>query len=82
MADKYCSGDCLRCSLQQQVYCAAQHGHAIMAAIPGIVERLENLEATLSRFGQTKDIINPLQDGAQKGTGAENRVPESIKNLE
>lgn len=82
MADKFCSGDCLRCSLQQQVYCAAQHGHAIMAVVPGIVERLERIEAAIARFGQTKDIINPLQDVAQKGAGAENRVPESIKNLE
>ena len=82
MADKFCSGDCLRCSLQQQVYCAAQHGHAIMAVVPGLIERLERIEASLSKFGQTGEIINPLQDGAQKGAGAENRVPESIKNLE
>lgn len=76
MADKVCSGDCLKCSFQQQVYCAAQHGHAIMDLMPGIVERLERLESSLSRFGQTKDIINPLQDGAQKGAGAENRASE------
>ena len=82
MADKVCSGDCLACSVQQQVYCAAQHGHAIMAVIPGLVARLERIEAGLAGFGQKKDIINPLQDGAQKGAGAENRVPESIKNLE
>lgn len=80
MAEKTCTGDCLQCSVPQQIYCAAQHGHAAMAALPAIVSRLDRLEAALGRFGQTPEIINPLQD-AQQGTGAENRVPESIKNL-
>ena len=29
--DKKCSGECIKCSFQQQIYCAAQHGHAIMS---------------------------------------------------
>ena len=85
MADKVCSGDCLKCSVQQQVYCAAQHGHAIMAAIPAIVDRLDRLEASLSRFGQTtEEFINPLRvkHDAQKGAGAENRASETINNIE
>ena len=79
MADKVCTGDCLKCSLQQQVYCAAQHGHAIMALFPVIVARLERIEAGLAEFGKTSDIINPLQEQTQYGTGVENRVPETIK---
>ena len=70
-----CTGDCMKCSFQQQIYCAAQHGHAIMSFMPAIVERLDRLEA---KFGQT-DIINPLkEDKAQKGPGAENRGLETI----
>lgn len=70
-----CTGDCLKCSFQQQTYCAAQHGHAIMTYMPAIIERLDRLEA---KFGPT-DIINPLkEDKAQKGPGAENRGLETI----
>ena len=80
MADKACTGDCLKCSMPQQIYCAAQHGHAVLGAVPVIVARLDRLEAALNKFGQPSEIINPLQD-AQIGAGAENRVPESINNL-
>lgn len=70
-----CTGDCLKCSFQQQTYCAAQYGHAIMDFMPAIIERLDRIDA---KFGQT-DIINPLKvDKAQKGSGAENREPETI----
>ena len=70
-----CTVDCLKCSFQQQIYCAAQHGHAIMSFMPAIVERLDRLEA---KFGQA-DIINPWkEDKAQNGPGAENRGPETI----
>ena len=70
-----CTDDCLKCSFQQQIYCAAQHGHVLMSFMPAIIERLDRLE---SKFGQT-DIINPLkEDKAQKGPGAENRGPETI----
>ena len=70
-----CTGDCLKCSFQQQTYCAAQHGHAIMTYMPAIIEKLD---AVLSRFGQA-DIINPLkEDKAQKSSGAESRELETI----
>ena len=74
MEEKRCTGDCLKCSFQQQVYCAAQHGHAIMTFLPGIIERLDRIENEMAKFGQA-DIINPLkkEDEAQKDPGAENR---------
>ena len=40
-----------------------------------IVARLERLEAMLARF-DSKDII-PLEDDAQRGSGAKNREPEN-----
>lgn len=76
MADK-CTGECLKCSFQQQVYCSAQRTYAMMNNQEVIVERLDRLDAMLSRF-DTKDIINPLEDSAQKGPGADNRGTATI----
>ena len=75
MAENKCTGDCLKCSFQQQVYCSAQRTYAIMNNQESIVNRLDILEDMLSRF-DTKEII-PLEDSAQKGSGAENREPAS-----
>ena len=75
MEEKKCTGNCIACSFQQQTYCAAQHGHAIMTYMPAIIERLERLE---SKFVPA-DIINPLkEDKAQSEAGAENRASETI----
>ena len=74
MAENKCTGDCLKCSFQQQTYCAAQRGYAIMSYMPAMVEKLD---AILSRF-DSKDIINPLEDNAQKGSGADNREPANL----
>jgi len=71
---KSCTGDCLKCSFQQQTYCAAQRTYAILNNQEAIVNRLDRLEALLSRF-DTKDII-PLEDNAQEGSGAKNRGPK------
>lgn len=69
MADNKCTGDCLKCSFQQQIYCAAQRTYAMMENQRAIVERLDRLEARLSTTA-------PLISIAQKGDGAENRPPE------
>lgn len=66
-----CTGDCLKCTFQQQVYCSAQRTYGMMENQKAIVNRLDRLEEILLRF-DTKDII-PLEDKAQKGSGADNR---------
>ena len=76
MAQNNCSGDCLKCSFQQQTYCSAQRTYAMMLNQEAIVARLDRLEAALSRF-DTQDII-PLEDKAQMDDGAENR-PSATK---
>lgn len=76
MPEKKCTGDCLKCSLQQQVYCAAQHGHAIMEFMPAIIARLDSIAASVPNFAP-QEIINPLKDNAQKDSGAENRESET-----
>ena len=73
MEERKCTGNCISCSFQQQVYCAAQHGHAVMNLFPPLFERLDRLEAELAKFSRESEIINPLKDDAQKESGAENR---------
>ena len=65
----FCTGNCLNCNFQQQVYCAAQHGHAIMANIPVMFQHLELLEDKINKLSenmclleQNKDMINPLEN--------------------
>lgn len=72
MAEKTCTGECLKCSFQQQVYCSAQRTYAIMENQEAIVERLDRI---LARF-DTSNLI-PLEDSAQDGSGAENREPDN-----
>ena len=71
MAENTCTGECIKCSFQQQIYCAAQHGHAIMNNQRAIVERLDRLEASIAAIGRPQALINPLE--AQRADGAENR---------
>lgn len=80
MADnKTCTGDCLKCSFQQQTYCAAQRTYAIMENQRVIVERLERIESAIGDITTNNDIINPLkEDIAQIPGGAENRPEQTI----
>ena len=75
MPENKCTGECLKCSFQQQVYCSAQRTYGMMENQRAIVNRLDRLEEILLRF-DTRDII-PLEDHAQSGSGAENRGPET-----
>ena len=72
MADWTCTGECLKCNLQQQTYCSAQRSYAILRNQEAIVERLDRVLARLE--GHVEDI-------AQKSPGAENRGPDN-KNSE
>ena len=77
MPEKKCTGECLKCSFQQQVYCSAQRTYAIMNNQEAIVNRLDRLEQMLSRFDSI-NLINPLvKDDAQSEAGANNRASET-----
>lgn len=73
MMEKQCTGDCLKCSFQQQTYCSAQRSFAILKNQESIYAMLESLEKKLSG----EEII-PLD--AQEGRGAENSSPEENNN--
>ena len=75
MAENTCTGDCLKCSIQQQMYCSAQRTYAIMRNQEAIVARLDRLDQALGKLiGPVEGIINPIE--AQKDSGAENREPK------
>ena len=74
MAENTCTGECIKCNFQQQVYCAAQHGHAIMNNQKAIVERLDRIDQALAAIAVPQCLINPMEDSsAQEGPGADNR---------
>ena len=70
MAAQSCTGDCLKCSFQQQTYCAAQRTYGIMKNQESIVAMLNALDAKLSAFTPGNGF-NPMEDNAQKDSGAE-----------
>ena len=77
MADNKCTGECIKCSFQQQVYCSSQRSYAIMENQRVIVERLDRIDAALDALTAKEDIINPIEKKAQKAAGAENRAEET-----
>ena len=72
MADRQCTGECLKCSFQQQVYCAAQRTYGIMENQRNIVSRLEHIEAAIQSL-TSNDLIPLKEDKAQSSGGADNR---------
>ena len=71
MAENVCKGECIKCSFQQQIYCAAQHCHAIMNNQKAIVERLDRLEAGIAVIARPQALVNPIgEPQAQKADGA------------
>ena len=81
MAENVCSGECIKCSFQQQIYCAAQHGHAIMNNQRAIIARLERIENAISGPSGPGALINPLEERkAQEWAGADNRASEENKS--
>ena len=72
MATHTCTGDCLKCSFQQQIYCSAQRTHAILSNQESIIARLDEIAGRLSEL-RSEDPLIRFEAKAQKGSGAENR---------
>ena len=82
MAERTCTGDCLKCSFQQQTYCSAQRSYGIMKNQEAIVAKLDAILSSLPKFASSEIISLLDKDNAQKDAGAENRASETIKNLD
>lgn len=79
MANNSCTGDCLKCSFQQQVYCAAQRSYAMMENQRTIVERLDRIETSVADLTAKNGIINPFEEEkAQIPGGADSRPVRTI----
>ena len=72
-----CSGDCLRCSVQQRIYCSSQMSRnmvgmmeTVLSNQTAILERLERLE----RANEPKDegIVNPMAEAPSESTNEPN----------
>lgn len=73
MADtKQCGGDCLKCSLQQQIYCTSQRCFVLAQNQETIIALLNEIRQSLT--GEA--LINPFQENTQEGRGGENSSPE------
>lgn len=77
MANNSCTGDCLKCSFQQQVYCSAQRSYAMMENQRAIVERLDRIEAAIGSI-TASDIIPLEENKAQIPGGADNRPEPTV----
>lgn len=75
---KQCTGDCLKCSFQQQVYCTSQRTYALLKNQEAIVEMLGKVLSAVS----ADTLINPFGvEEAQEGRGADNSSPIDEKPL-
>ncbi len=72
-----CTGDCMKCSFQQQIYCASQRCYAMLENQRAIVERLDRLEASVESF-TGREIIPIEEKKAQKSAGADNRADQPV----
>lgn len=68
-----CSGDCLKCSVQQRIYCASQMSRnaipmleAILVNQTSILERLERIEK--AQENKDEEIINPMAETPSEGS--------------
>lgn len=67
MAEKNCNGNCLECSMQQQIYCSSQRTYGIMKNQESIVARLDYIADRLGEI-VSKEGLTPI---AQNDAGAE-----------
>ena len=67
-----CSGDCLKCSFQQRVYCSSQMSRnaidmigAVLENQKSILERFERVEKAIQSKGE--EIVNPMAETPSDG---------------
>ena len=87
MADKekQCTGECIKCSFQQQVYCSVQRTYTIMGALNTLATKLEAIEKSLTSIESmlsSEGLIDPfkIEEKAQDGRGADNSSPSNNNN--
>jgi len=54
-----CSGDCLKCSFQQRVYCSAQMSRNMLDVLEDIRQRLDRIEKA---GAEQEGLFNPMNN--------------------
>lgn len=63
---KRCSGDCMQCSFQQRVYCAAQIARNNINEIAEIKGMLSAISERVERLGNaTTEVFNPMNESVE-----------------
>jgi hypothetical protein len=60
--EKKCNGDCLKCSMAQQIYCAAQTSNIAMRLVEKLSEEVKSLRESIT----SKAVFNPLADNDEQ----------------
>ena len=59
---KTCTGDCMKCSVQQRIYCSAQMTRNLIDAVNALSMRVAELtERVESINADDSDVFNPLR---------------------
>ena len=69
---KKCNGDCLKCSMQQQIYCSAQMSNILMGKVTEMEKDIASMKSAMSEK-QTDDVFNPFdtkEDSPKENTTA------------
>ena len=64
MAKERCDNHCETCPMNGQIYCAVMFARATNLAIPGLIEKVNNLEMEIQELRKPTDaptVINPLE---------------------
>ena len=63
MAKERCDNHCETCPMNGQIYCAVMFSRATNLMLPGLVEKIQNLEMEIQELRKPTDtpsVINPL----------------------
>lgn len=63
MAKERCDNHCETCPMNGQIYCAVMFARATNLMLPGLVEKIQNLEMEIQELRKPTDtptVINPL----------------------
>ena len=73
MAETFkCSGDCIKCSPSQRIYCASQRSLEIIGNQRVILAQLNELRELISNNGAVEPITD--ETSTESDAGADNRV--------
>ena len=74
MAEYKCSGDCIKCSPAQRLYCASQRAYAILETQQAILSQLAEIREKLNQ----EEAVTPIDGTGTEEDGADNRDSQNV----